>query len=149
MERLGRFFSIFLNSFTWQTLILCVVNICFGNSGEFNAYSVIQCAAVSVIIAVCLLITDIITSYIFKIKLSLTATLLISIAEVFLIVMLVGGKLFNWFDFVLTDLLIAIGVILAVFFIVFAAQVFRMKADSQLINKILKERNGNEKGDNN
>ena len=85
----------------------------------------------------------------FKIKLSLLTASLIDIAEVFFVVMLAGGVIFGWFEFVLSDLLIATGVIVAVFLIVFVIQVYKMKADSETINNILKERNSNEKSNSN
>lgn len=146
MNKLSQFFSIFVNSFTWQTIILALVNILLNNSSGFNAYSVIQCFIVSLAISALLLVTDIILSNGFKLKLSLLTASLIDIAEVFFVVMLVGGVIFGCFEFVLSDLLIAVGVIIAVFLIVFVIQVYKMKADSETINKILKERNSNEKG---
>ena len=126
-------------------LILAAVNLFFGKGINFTAVSVLQCFAVALAISLLMLITDIVLTDLFKLKLSLPVISVIDIAEVFLVVLILGGLVFGWFDFVLTDLLIAAGVIAAVFVIVFATQIFRMKADSAAINKILRERNGNEK----
>ena len=94
-------------------------------------------------------VTDMILSNGFKLKLSLLTVSIIDILEVFAVVMVVGGAIFGWFDFVMSDLLIAAGVIIAVFLIVFTTHMLRMKADSNTINKILKERNSNEKSNSN
>lgn len=145
MDKIRRFFSIFVNSFTWQVLILAAVNLFFGKGINFTAVSVLQCFAVALAISLLMLITDIVLTDLFRLKLSLPVISVIDIAEVFLVVLILGGLVFGWFDFVLTDLLIAAGVIVVVFVIVFATQIFRMKADSAAINKILRERNGNEK----
>lgn len=145
MDKIRRFFSIFVNSFTWQVIILAVVNLFFGMGMNFTAVNVLQCFAVALAISLLMLITDIVLTDLFKLKLSLPVTSVIDIAEVFLVVLILGGLVFGWFDFVLTDLLIAAVVIAAVFVIVFATQIFRMKADSAAINKILRERNENEK----
>ncbi|MGN0499560.1 MAG: DUF3021 family protein [Ruminococcus sp.] len=145
MDKIRRFFSLLVNSFTWQVLILAAVNLFFGKGINFTAVSVLQCFAVALAISLLMLITDIVLTDLFKLKLSLPVISVIDIAEVFLVVLILGGLVFGWFDFVLTDLLIAAGVIAAVFVIVFATQIFRMKADSAAINKILRERNGNEK----
>lgn len=145
MDKIRRFFSLLVNSFTWQVLILAAVNLFFGKGINFTAVSVLQCFAVALAISLLMLITDIVLTDLFKLKLSLPVISVIDIAEVFLVVLILGGLVFGWFDFVLTDLLIAAGVIAAVFVIVFATQIFRMKADSAAINKILRERNENEK----
>lgn len=145
MDKIRQFFSLLVNSFTWQVLILAVVNLFFGMGMNFTAVSVLQCFAVALAISLLMLITDIVLTNLFRLKLSLPIISVIDIAEVFLVVLILGGLVFGWFDFVLTDLLIAAGVIAAVFVIVFATQIFRMKADSAAINKILRERNGNEK----
>ena len=121
----------------------------FGSGFVFNAYSVIQCFIVALVISVLMFVTDLILSNGFKLKLSLLTVSIIYILEVFAVVMVVGGAIFGWFDFVMSDLLIATGVIIAVFLIVFTIQMLRMKADSNTINKILKERNGNEKSNSN
>ena len=123
--------------------------MCFGSGFVFNAYSVIQCFIVALVISVLMFVTDLILSNGFKLKLSLLTVSIIYILEVFAVVMVVGGAIFGWFDFVMSDLLIATGVIIAVFLIVFTIQMLRMKADSNTINKILKERNGNEKSNSN
>lgn len=145
MDKIRQFFSLLVNSFTWQVLILAVVNLFFGMGMNFTAVSVLQCFAVALAISLLMLITDIVLTDLFKLKLSLPVISVIDIVEVFLVVLILGGLVFGWFDFVLTDLLIAAGVIAAVFVIVFATQIFRMKADSAAINKILRERNENEK----
>lgn len=145
MDKIRRFFSLLVNSFTWQVLILAAVNLFFGKGMNFTAVSVLQCFAVALAISLLMLITDIVLTDLFKLKLSLPVISVIDIAEVFLVVLILGGLVFGWFDFVLTDLLIAAGVIVAVFVIVFSTQIFRMKADSAAINKILRERNENEK----
>ena len=141
MNKLSQFFSVFVNSFAWQTLILALLNVFLGSGFVFNAYSVIQCFIVA--------LTDMILSNGFKLKLSLLTVSIIDILEVFAVVMVVGGAIFGWFDFVMSDLLIAAGVIIAVFLIVFTIHMLRMKADSNTINKILKERNSNEKSNSN
>lgn len=148
MNKLSQFFSVFVNSFAWQTLILALLNVFLG-SGFFNAYSVIQCFIVALVISVLMFVTDMILSNGFKLKLSLLTVSIIDILEVFAVVMVVGGAIFGWFDFVMSDLLIAAGVIIAVFLIVFTIHMLRMKADSNTINKILKERNSNEKSNSN
>lgn len=145
MDKIRRFFSLLVNSFTWQVLILAAVNLFFGKGMNFTAVSVLQCFAVALAISLLMLITDIVLTDLFKLKLSLPVISVIDIAEVFLVVLILGGVVFGWFDFVLTDLLIAAGVIVAVFVIVFSTQIFIMKADSAAINKILRERNENEK----
>lgn len=145
MDKIRRFFSLLVNSFTWQVLILAAVNLFFGKGINFTAVSVLQCFAVALAISLLMLITDIVLTDLFRLKLSLPVISVIDIAEVFLVVLILGGVVFGWFDFVLTDLLIAAGVIVAVFVIVFSTQIFRMKADSAAINKILRERNENEK----
>lgn len=145
MDKIRRFFSILVNSFTWQVLILAALHLFFGMGINFTAVSVLECFAVALAVSLLMLITDIIITDLFKLKLSLPVISVIDIAEVFLVVLILGGLVFGWFDFVLTDLLIVAGVIVAVFVIVFATQIFRMKADSAAINKILRERNGNEK----
>ena len=145
MDKIRRFFSLLVNSFTWQVLILAAVNLFFGKGMNFTAVSVLQSFAVALAISLLMLITDIVLTDLFKLKLSLPVIAVIDIAEVFLVVLMLGGLVFGWFDFVLTDLLIAAGVIAAVFVIVFATQIFIMKADSAAINKILRERNENEK----
>ena len=149
MNKLSQIFSAFVNSFAWQTLILALLNVFLGSGFVFNAYSVIQCFIVALVISVLMFVTDMILSNGFKLKLSLLTVIIIDILEVFAVVMVVGGAIFGWFDFVMSDLLIAAGVIIAVFLIVFTIQMLRMKADSNTINKILKERNGNEKGNSN
>lgn len=145
MDKIRRFFSLLVNSFTWQVLILAAVNLFFGKGMNFTAVSVLQCFAVALAISLLMLITDIVLTDLFNLKLSLPIISVIDIAEVFFVVLILGGLVFGWFNFVLTDLLIAAGVIVAVFVIVFATQIFIMKADSAAINKILRERNGNEK----
>ena len=147
MNKLSQFFSVFVNSFAWQTLILALLNVFLCNGFVFNAYSVIQCFIVALVISVLMFVTDMILSNGFKLKLSLLTV--IDILEVFAVVMVVGGAIFGWFDFVMSDLLIAAGVIIAVFLIVFTIHMLRMKADSNTINKILKERNSNEKSNSN
>ena len=149
MNKLSQYFSAFVNSFDWQTIILTFLNVFLGSGFVFNAYSVIQCFIVALVISVLMFVTDIILSNGFKLKLSLLTVSIIYILEVFAVVMVVGGAIFGWFDFVMSDLLIATGVIIAVFLIVFTIQMLRMKADSNTINKILKERNGNEKSNSN
>ena len=126
-----------------------MLNVFLGSGFVFNAYSVIQCFIVALVISVLMFVTDMILSNGFKLKLSLLTVSIIYILEVFAVVMVVGGAIFGWFDFVMSDLLIAAGVIIAVFLIVFTIQMLRMKADSNTINKILKERNGNEKSNSN
>ena len=148
MNKLSQFFSVFVNSFAWQTLILALLNVFLGSGFVFNAYSVIQCFIVALVISVLMFVTDMILSNGFKLKLSLLTVSIIDILEVFAVVMVVGGAIFGWFDFVMSDLLIAAGVI-AVFLIVFTIHMLRMKADSNMINKILKERNSNEKSNSN
>ena len=147
MNKLSQFFSVFVNSFAWQTLILALLNVFLGSGFVFNAYSVIQCFIVALVISVLMFVTDMILSKGFK--LSLLTVSIIDILEVFAVVMVVGGAIFGWFDFVMSDLLIAAGVIIAVFLIVFTIHMLRMKADSNTINKILKERNSNEKSNSN
>ena len=143
MNKLSQFFSVFVNSFAWQTLILALLNVFLGSGFVFNAYSVIQCFIVALVISVLMFVTDMILSKGFKLKLSLLTVSIIDILEVFAVVMVVGGAIFGWFDFVMSDLLIAAG------FIVFTIHMLRMKADSNTINKILKERNSNEKSNSN
>ena len=145
MDKIRRFLSIFVNSFTWQVIILAVIHLFFGLGINFTAVSVMQCFAVALVISLLMLITDIVLTDLLKLKLSLPVISVIDIAEVFLVVLILGGLVFGWFDFVLADLLIAAGIIVAVFITVFATQIFRMKADSATINKILRERNENEK----
>ena len=140
MNKLSQFFSVFVNSFAWQTLILALLNVFLGSGFVFNAYSVIQCFIVALVISVLMFVTDMILSNGFKLKLSLLTVSIIDILEVFAVVMVVGGAIFGWFDFVMSDLLIAAGVIIAVFLIVFTIHMLRMKADSNTINKILKNR---------
>ena len=147
MNKLSQFFSVFVNSFAWQTLILALLNVFLGSGFVFNAYSVIQCFIVALVISVLMFVTDMSNG--FKLKLSLLTVSIIDILEVFAVVMVVGGAIFGWFDFVMSDLLIAAGVIIAVFLIVFTIHILRMKADSNTINKILKERNSNEKSNSN
>lgn len=149
MNKLSQSFSVFVNSFAWQTLILALLNVFLGSGFVFNAYSVIQCFIVALVISVLMFVTDMILSNGFKLKLSLLTVSIIDILEVFAVVMVVGGAIFGWFDFVMSDLLIAAGVIIAVFLIVFTIHMLRMKADSNMINKILKERNSNEKSNSN
>lgn len=149
MNKLSQFFSVFVNSFAWQTLILALLNVFLGSGFVFNAYSVIQCFIVALVISVLMFVTDMILSNGFKLKLSLLTVSIIDILEVFAVVMVVGGAIFGWFDFVMSNLLIAAGVIIAVFLIVFTIHMLRMKADSNTINKMLKERNSNEKSNSN
>ena len=117
MNKLSQFFSVFVNSFAWQTLILALLNVFLGSGFVFNAYSVIQCFIVALVISVLMFVTDMILSKGFKLKLSLLTVSIIDILEVFAVVMVVGGAIFGWFDFVMSDLLIAAGVIIAVFLI--------------------------------
>lgn len=92
-----------------------MLNVFLGSGFVFNAYSVIQCFIVALVISVLMFVTDMILSKGFKLKLSLLTVSIIDILEVFAVVMVVGGAIFGWFDFVMSDLLIAAGVIIAVF----------------------------------
>ena len=71
MNKLSQFFSVFVNSFAWQTLILALLNVFLGSGFVFNAYSVIQCFIVALVISVLMFVTDMILSNGFKLKLSL------------------------------------------------------------------------------
>lgn len=98
MNKLSRIFSVFVNSFAWQTLILALLNVFLGSGFfVFNAYSVIQCFIVALVISVLMFVTDMILSNGFKLKLSLLTVSIIDILEVFAVVMVVGGAIFGWF----------------------------------------------------
>ncbi len=71
MNKLSQFFSVFVNSFAWQTFILALLNVFLGSGFVFNAYSVIQCFIVALVISVLMFVTDMILSKGFKLKLSL------------------------------------------------------------------------------
>ena len=92
MNKLSQFFSVFVNSFAWQTLILALLNVFLGSGFVFNAYSVIQCFIVALVISVLMFVTDMILSNGFKLKLSLLTVSIIDILEVFAVVMVVAEQ---------------------------------------------------------
>ncbi len=152
MKKIGQYFSVCLNIFAWQTLILTVVNICFGTGVNMNAESIMQIFAVSFVIALLMFITDIITAKVFDIEsmhfAGVTYYIVVGVIEVVSVVLLLGGGVFGWFDFVLSDMLIVFCVIFAVYIMVFVSEWLRMKLASMAINKKIKEINGDEKSDN-
>lgn len=133
------YFSVGTNAFAWQTVILAIINILFGTGISFNAYVVLQCLCVGFASAFLMFFTDMLTA-----KTNLPVKILVDLIDVFLVVLLLGGLAFGWFDFVLSDLLIVAGIIFAVYIVVFAFTVIKEKLDSDYINKVIKERDKNE-----
>ncbi|MGN1467611.1 MAG: DUF3021 family protein [Ruminococcus sp.] len=138
-RKFSYYFSVGTNAFAWQTVILSIINILFGTGVSFNSYVVLQCLCVGFTIAFLMFFTDKLT-----LKTNFPTKILVDLIDVFLVVLIMGGALFKWFEFVLADLAIVAGVILAVYFVVFAITIVRDRIDSDFINKKIKERNKNE-----
>lgn len=149
MNKLSQYLSVFVNSFTWQTLILAIVNKCFGASEAFDTNVVLQCCVVSVVITILMLLTEILLTKILKVNLSLIACAIVDVIEVLFVVISLGGLVFNWFEFVLIDMLIVFAVVFIVFFLAFVSVLINMKADSVAINKKIQELNSDEESNNN
>lgn len=138
-RKFSYYFSVGTNAFAWQTVILSILNIIFGKGVDFNSYVVLQCLCVGFAIAFIMFFTDKLTMNTnFPIK------ILVDLIDVSIVVLLLGGIVFKWFDFVFTDLLIVAGVILVVYFIVFAIMILRSKIVSEKINQKIREMNNDE-----
>ena len=131
-EKINHYISVLVHSFTWQTLILSLIN---WDSYLINAQEVLQYFAVSVAITLLMAITDI-----FTLKRSLPVIILTDLLDIAVVVFGLGGAVFKWFDFNLENILPIIGIIVIIYFIIFGLMMFQMKKDSDHINKKIKER---------
>ena len=131
-EKINHYISVLVHSFTWQTLILSLIN---WDSYLINAQEVLQYFAVSVAITLLMAITDI-----FTLKRSLPVIILTDLLDIAVVVFGLGGGVFKWFDFNLETILPIVGIIVFIYFIIFGLMMFQMKMDSDHINKKIKER---------
>ncbi len=139
-EKFNHYLTVLVHTFTWQTLILSLVN---WDSYLINAQEVLQFFVVSVVITVLMAITDI-----FTMQRSLPVIILTDLLDVSVVVFGLGGYVFNWFNFNWQTILPVIGIIVLIYFIIFGFFMLQMKKDSEHINKKIKEKFSKESSDN-
>ena len=131
-EKFSHYLTVLVHSFTWQTLILSLIN---WDSYLINAQKILQFFIVSLAITVLMAITDT-----FTMKRSLPVLILTDLLDVSVAVFGLGGYVFDWFDFELIKIIPIVLIIVVIYFIIFGLMMFQMKKDSDHINKKIKER---------
>lgn len=136
-NKFNHYLTVLVHTFTWQTLILSIIN--FGES-IINSQTIMQFFTVACVITALMAITDIFTQK----RGSIPVIILTNLLEVFIVVLGLGGFVFKWFEFIWTDLLVVIGIIVIIYFVIFGIFIFKMKMDSDYINKLIKENKNND-----
>ena len=139
-EKFSHYLTILVHSFTWQTLIMSLLN---WDSYLINAQKILQFFIVSLAITVLMAITDT-----FTMKRSLPVIILTDLLDVSVAVFGLGGYVFNWFDFELKNIIPIALTIIVIYFIIFGFMMLQMKKDSDRINKRIKEKFSKENDDN-
>lgn len=139
-EKFSHYLTILVHSFTWQTLIMSLLN---WDSYLINAQKILQFFIVSLAITVLMAITDT-----FTMKRSLPVIILTDLLDVSVAVFGLGGYVFDWFDFELIKIIPIVLIIVVIYFIIFGFMMLQMKKDSDHINKRIKEKFSKENDDN-
>ena len=139
-EKFSHYLTILVHSFTWQTLIMSLLN---WDSYLINAQKILQFFIVSLAITVLMAITDT-----FTMKRSLPIIILTDLLDVSVAVFGLGGYVFNWFDFELKNIIPIALTIIVIYFIIFGFMMLQMKKDSDRINKRIKEKFSKENDNN-
>ena len=139
-EKFNHYLTILVHSFTWQTLIMSLLNL---DATLINAQIILQFFINSVAITVLMAITDT-----FTLKRSLPVIILTDLLDVSVAVFGLGGCVFNWFDFELKNIISIALIIIVIYFIIFGFMMLQMKKDSDHINKRIKEKFSKENDDN-
>lgn len=139
-EKFSHYLTILVHSFTWQTLIMSLLN---WDSYLINAQKILQFFIVSLAITVLMAITDT-----FTMKRSLPVIILTDLLDVSVAVFGLGGYVFNWFDFELKNIIPIALTIIVIYFIIFGFMMLQMKKDSDRINKRIKEKFSKENDNN-
>lgn len=139
-EKFNYYITIMVHTFTWQTLILSLIN---WDTYRIDSQEVLQYFAVSVAITVLMAITDI-----FTLKCSLPIIILADLLDIAVIVFGLGGGVFKWFNFNWQTILPIAGIIVLIYFLIFGFFMLQMKKDSEHINIKIKEKFGKENSDN-
>ena len=139
-EKFSHYLTVLVHSFTWQTLILSLIN---WDSYLINAQKILQFFIVSLAITVLMAITDT-----FTMKRSLPVIILTDLLDVSVAVFGLGGYVFNWFDFELKNIIPIALTIIVIYFIIFGFMMLQMKKDSDRINKRIKEKFSKENDNN-
>ena len=139
-EKFSHYLTVLVHSFTWQTLILSLIN---WDSYLINAQKILQFFIVSLAITVLMAITDT-----FTMKRSLPIIILTDLLDVSVAVFGLGGYVFKWFDFELKNIIPIALTIIVIYFIIFGFMMLQMKKDSDRINKRIKEKFSKENDNN-
>lgn len=139
-EKFSHYLTILVHSFTWQTLIMSLLN---WDSYLINAQKILQFFIVSLAITVLMALTDT-----FTMKRSLPVIILTDLLDVSVAVFGLGGYVFNWFDFELKNIIPIALTIIVIYFIIFGFMMLQMKKDSDRINKRIKEKFSKENDNN-
>lgn len=139
-EKLNYYITILVHTFTWQTLILALIN---WDTYRINAQEVLQYFTVAVAITLLMAVTDL-----FTFKRSLPIIILADLLDIVVVVFGLGGGVFKWFNFNWQTILPIAGIIVLIYFLIFAFFMLQMKKDSEHINIKIKEKFGKENSDN-
>ncbi len=136
-QRIKYYLSIACISFTALEIIMSILQIIYPEELMSSAGWTFNLEAFSVCltIAVFMFFTDIFTYNFNKIL-----SIIIHLMDITVVVMLLGGFVFHWFPIKWEFLLLVLGIILAVYIIVYAAMIFNVRVTSYQINKKITER---------
>ena len=90
-EKLNYYITILVHTFTWQTIILALIN---WDTYRINAQEVLQYFTVAVAITLLMAVTDL-----FTFKRSLPIIILADLLDIAVVVFGLGGGVFKWFNF--------------------------------------------------
>ncbi|MGN0536951.1 MAG: DUF3021 family protein [Acutalibacteraceae bacterium] len=134
-QRIKHYLTIGCVSFTAVEIIVSVLNVCTdlmsSNIWAFNLEAFVVCLT----IAVLMFFTDVLTY-----NLSQLLGILIQLTDVTVVVIGLGGFVFNWFPMKWNFLLLVLGIIFAVYIIVYGAMIFSTRVTSYQVNKKIIER---------
>lgn len=139
-EKLNYYITILVHTFTWQTIILALIN---WDTYRINAQEVLQYFTVAVAITLLMAVTDL-----FTFKRSLPIIILADLLDIAVVVFGLGGGVFKWFNFNWQTILPIAGIIVFIYFLIFVFFMLQMKRDSEHINIKIKEKFGKENSDN-
>lgn len=136
-QRIRYYLSIACISFTAVEIIMSILQVIYPEDLMSSTVWIfnLEAFAVCLTITVLMFFTDVFTYNFSKIL-----GILIHLVDITVVVMLLGGFVFHWFPFKWEFLLLVLGVIFAVYIIVYGAMVFSTRVTSYQVNKKIIER---------
>lgn len=145
MVKMGYYILQLAGTFSSECLILAIIYQLAGNPEVFNSTAVLICFLLAVIITAAMTITDRLTF-----QSSMAVKIIVDLLVIFAAVVGLGDFVLGWFNiFHPLDMLNVIGVIAAVYIIVFAMMTLRLRIDSDKINRKIMEMREDKDGEDN